>query len=109
MGWAVSIKRRLNRLEANTPKLEPDTPSPLTPRGVKVAGQVMTRRFKAGVPLPPPPEAIELLAEEVIRQLKAGTAKPELLSIVPELLRSEHVPQELKRELKALWVICRDV
>ena len=69
----MSLKQRLERLEANTLDLEPDTPSPLTPRGVKVAGQVMTRQLKQGIPQSPPPCAIELLAEEVIRQLKADT------------------------------------
>ena len=97
----MTFKRRLDRLEVRTPDLEPDTPWPITPQGVKVAGQVITRRLKQGIPQSP--DAIALLTEEVIRRLKNGTGKPRLLGVVPELLSSEHVPQELKEELKTLW------
>ena len=74
----MTLKKRLDKLEVKTPE------------------------FKPGIPAKPPPEAIELLAKEIIRRVKNGTAEPELLGVVPELLRSEHVPQELKEELKAL-------
>ena len=74
----MTFKRRLDKLEVRTPK------------------------FKQGIPAEPPPDAIKLLAEEVIRQVKNGTAERELLGVVPALLKSEHVPQELKEELKTL-------
>ena len=74
----MTLKKRLDKLEVRTPK------------------------FKQGIPAEPPPEAIELLAEEVIRRVKNGTAEPELLGVVPALLKSEHVPQELKRKLRVL-------
>ena len=75
----MTLKKRLGKLEARAP--EP----------------------KQGIPQEPTPDAIELLAEEVIWQLKNGVAELELLRVVPELLRNEHVPQELKQELKTLW------
>ena len=63
---------------------------------------------KQGIPQPPTPDVIELLAQEIIWQLKNRTSERELLLVVPELLRSEHVPQELKRELEALWCLRKD-
>ena len=76
----MTLKRRLDELEVRAP--EP----------------------KQGIPQPPPPDAIELLAEEVIRQLKNGFTKPGVLGVVSELLSSEHVPQELKEELRTYGI-----
>ena len=74
----MSLKGRLDRLEARAPEPERDTASPLTPRGIRAAAQA------------------------IIRELKAGTAEPKLLRYVPMLLRLDLEP-ELKQELKVLW------
>ena len=75
----MNRQRRLAHLEARVPEPEEATARPLTPRAINAAAQAL------------------------IRKLKAGTAEPVVLRCVPELLRSEHVPQELKEELETLW------
>ena len=75
----MSRKRRLDRLESRAPEPEEATARPLSPR------------------------VINATAQAVIRKLREGTAEPGLIGVVPALLRSEHVPQEFKEELKTLW------